>query len=163
MMKTTIRLTTFAAVVILSSLAMIACKQSVVSKSATVEELGQMNRDFAKALLAKNAAAAAMLYDENSSLLPPNEPIVTGRAKIQEYWQGLIDTGIVDVSVHTIDARSDGDLGYEIGAYELKLAGKDGKTTTDKGKYTEILKRDPNGKWISICGMWNSNEPAPAP
>lgn len=36
------------------------------SVSATVEELGQMNRDFAKALAAKDAAATAIVYDENA-------------------------------------------------------------------------------------------------
>ena len=160
-MNKTMRLTTLAAVVILSCLAMVGCNESRTTRSASIEELGQMNRDFAKALIAKDAAAAAMLYDENASLLPPNEPIVTGRDKIQEYWQGLIDAGLVDVSVRTIDAESDGDLGYEIGTFELKLAGENGETITDGGKYTEILKRDATGKWISIYGMWSSNEPAP--
>jgi ketosteroid isomerase-like protein len=160
-MNKTIRLTNLAAAVILSCLAMAGCKKSGATTSASMEELGQMNRDFAKALIAKDAAAAAMLYDANASLLPPNEPIVTGRDKIQEYWQGLIDAGLVDVSVQTIDAESDGDLGYEIGTFELKLAGENGETITDGGKYTEILKRDATGKWISIYGMWSSNEPAP--
>ena len=40
-------------------------------KQATVEELGQMNRDFAKALIAKDAAAAARVYDVNASLYLP--------------------------------------------------------------------------------------------
>jgi len=121
-----------------------------------------MNRDFAKALLAKDAAAAAGLYDVNASLLPPNEPIITGRANIQAYWQGLIDAGLLDARVKTIAAGNDGDLGYEIGTFELKIRGENGAVITDKGKYTEILKRDANGKWISLYGMWSANEPLPA-
>lgn len=132
------------------------------SKSATVEELGQMNRDFAKALTAKDAVAAAILYDENASLLPPNEQIVTGRANIQVYWQGAIDAGIIDASVKTIDAKSDGDLGYEIGTFTLRFKGAKGDTIVEAGKYTEILKRNSEGKWISTYGMWSSNEPMPA-
>ncbi len=46
--------------------------------SAIVEELGQMNRDFAKALTAHDAKAAAIVYDENASILPPNEPAIKG-------------------------------------------------------------------------------------
>jgi len=120
-----------------------------------------MNRDFAKALVAKDALAAAIVYDENASILPPNEPIISGRSNIQEYWQGAIDAGLIDASVQTIDAKSDGDLGYEIGTFELKFLGANGDTIVDRGKYTEILQRNAEGKWISIYGMWSNNEPLP--
>ncbi len=102
------------------------------------------------------------LYDENASLLPPNEPIISGRSNIQEYWQGAIDAGLIDASVQTIDASSDGDLGYEIGTFELKFLGENGDTIVDIGKYTEVLQRNAEGKWISLYGMWSNNEPMPA-
>jgi ketosteroid isomerase-like protein len=145
----------------------ISCKQESpdsekASPSASIEELGQMNRDFAKALTAKDAVAASILYDENASLLPPNEQIVTGRANIQAYWQGAIDAGIIDASVKTIDAKSDGDLGYEIGMFTLRFKGAKGDTIVEVGKYTEILERSSEGRWISTYGMWSSNEPMPA-
>ena len=145
---------------LLAMVSMTSCKQETVQapQKATVEELGQMNRDFAKALLAGDAQAAANLYDENASLLPPNEPIVTGRENIKAYWQGAIDAGIVGVSVKTISADSDGDLGYEIGAYELKLKTENDSIVVDTGKYTEILHRNSEGQWISLYGMWSNNE-----
>lgn len=130
-------------------------------KSATVEELGQMNRDFAKALTAKDAVAAAIVYDENASILPPNEPIVTGRANIQAYWQGAIDAGIIDATVQTIDAKSNGNLGYEIGTFTMRFHGANNDTIVEVGKYTEILERNEEGKWISTYGMWSSNAPMP--
>jgi ketosteroid isomerase-like protein len=141
------------------------CKENIAEtvepiKPATVEELGQMNRNFAKALVAKDANAAANLYTENASLLPPNEPIVTGRENIKNYWQGAIDAGLIAASVKTIDAGSDGDLAYEIGTFELKFQAVDGTIITDIGKYTELLKRNSEGKWMSIYGMWSNNEPA---
>lgn len=130
------------------------------NKSATVEELGQMNRDFAKALTAHDAVAAANLYAEDASLLPPNEPIVKGRENIQKYWQAGIDAGIVGASVQTIDAKSDGDLGYEIGRFEMQIKDSTGNIIVEKGKFTEILKRNADGKWMSIYGMWSTDEPA---
>lgn len=136
-------------------------KKEEVPKIATVEELGQMNRDFAKALTAKDAVAAAIVYDENASILPPNEPIVTGRANIQAYWQGAIDAGIIDATVKTIDAKSNGNLGYEIGTFTMRFHGAKNDTIVEVGKYTEILERNEEGYWISIYGMWSSNEPMP--
>jgi len=166
-METTLKTLTLLSVAFGLS-ALLSCKQQSTTSneeeiplSATVEELGQMNRDFAKALTDKDAVAAANLYDENASLLPPNEPIVSGRANIQAYWQGAIDAGIIDATVKTIDAKSNGDLGYEIGTFRLRFLGAENDTIVDTGKYTEILERNDEGRWISIYGMWSSNEPAP--
>ncbi|GAA4281874.1 YybH family protein [Gaetbulibacter aestuarii] len=151
---------------VLSILSLWNCKQEQketspqeMPKPATVQELGQMNRDFVEALKAHDAVAAANLYDENASLLPPNEDIVTGRENIRAYWQGAIDAGIIDASVKTLDAKSDGDLGYEIGTFELRFLGPDNDTIVDTGKFTEILQRNQEGKWISLYGMWSNNAP----
>jgi len=153
-------------ILVLSTL--LSCKQQSnnpekveLPQSATIEELGQMNRDFAKALTAKDALAAAIVYDENASILPPNEPIVTGRANIKAYWQGAIDAGIIDATVKTIDAKSNGDLGYEIGTFTMRFLGPKNDTIVEVGKYTEILERNAQGYWISTYGMWSSNAPMP--
>ncbi len=138
------------------------CKEEKpVIKSATMEQLGQPNRDFAAALIKKDAQSAANIYTEEASILPPNEPIIIGRENIKKYWEGLIEAGLIDVKVQTLDAKSDGDLGYEIGSYELKFQDSTGKTYLDKGKYTEILKRKPDGNWVSIFGMWSADSPEP--
>jgi len=164
-MKTTTKIFTLLIVTVVIS-TILSCKQEnknsekeEMPKSATLEELGQMNRDFAKALTAKDAVAAAIVYDENASLLPPNEPIVTGRTNIQAYWQGAIDAGIIDATVKTIDAKSEGNLGYEIGTFTMRFHGAKNDTIVEVGKYTEILERNKEGKWISTYGMWSSNKP----
>jgi len=147
--------------VLLFFFAMIGCMEKTETpKVATHEELSQMNKDFAQALNNKDAEAASLLYAEDASLLPPNEPICSGRENIKKYWQGAIDAGTTNVSVSTISTGSDGDLGYEIGRFELSYPGPDGNMIVEKGKYTELLKRTPEGKWISIYGIWNS-DPAP--
>ena len=76
-----------------------------------------MNRDFAKALNAKNAVAAANCYTEDATILPPNEAPVTGRANIQKYWEGALAAGAFDVHVATISTNSNKDLGYEVGRF----------------------------------------------
>ena len=127
---------------------------------ASKEELGQMNRDFAAALNAKDAAMAAACYTEDAVLIPPGEPMVRGRADIEAYWKGALEMGGVrDVSVETIDAKSSGALGYEIGSYVLTANGPDGEPVTDRGRFIELLERGADGKWYSTAGIWN---PAPA-
>lgn len=126
-------------------------------QSASAMELGQMNRDFAAALNAKDAARAAACYAENAVLIPPGEPLVRGRAGIEAYWKAALESGGVrDVSVETIDAKSSGTLGYEIGSYVLTANGPDGEPVTDRGRYIEILERGTDGTWYSTAGIWNA-------
>jgi ketosteroid isomerase-like protein len=161
-MNTKYKVVKLTTIILLLFVVMNGCKEKTeTNKAATPEELSQMNKDFANALNNKDAKAASLLYSEDASLLPPNEPIVTGRENIEKYWQGAIDAGTTDVSVSTISTGSNGDLGYEIGRFTLSYPGADGKMIVEKGKYTEILKRTADGKWISMYGIWNS-DPSPS-
>ena len=138
------------------------CRSPAQEKPATAEELSQMNRDFAAALNAKDAGAAANCYADDATLYPPNEAAVTGRENILNYWQGAIDAGATNVSVKTIATGSEGSLGWETGQFQMDIRTPDGKVVVDKGRYTELLKRNKDGKWVSIMGMWNADAP-PAP
>lgn len=144
--------------IILLCAAMTGCNnQPEAKKPATAEELSQMNRDFAKALNNKDAVAAANCYAEDATVLPPNEAPVTGRANIQKYWEGAIAAGTFDVNVATVSTGSNGDLGYEVGRFQMSFKDSTGKVTTERGKYIELLKRGADGKWISTHGIWNTD------
>lgn len=149
--------TTFFTASAMGILLFAACRQTPTVKPATAEELSQMNRDFVKALNAKDAVAAANCYTEDAMLLPPNEAPVKGRANIQKYWEGAIAAGAYDAEVATTTTGSDGDLGYEIGRLQMKIKMPDGQIITERGKYTELLRRGADGKWLSTMGMWNTD------
>lgn len=142
-------------------LALSACSDSrdpvATEVPASQFELGQMNRDFAAALNAKDAKAAAALYTEDAVLIPPGEPIVRGRQAIEEYWRAAIELGGVrEVSVETMDAGSSGSLGYETGNFRLTVDGPDGSAVVETGRYVELLRRESDGTWRSTHGIWNA-------
>ncbi len=141
-----------------SVLILTSCSNTTQSPASTSKsELGQMNRDFAAALNAKDAAKAASYYTEDAVIIPPGEAIVKGRAAIEAYWNGAIESGGVrDVSVETIDAQSSGDIGYEIGSYSLTANSPTGEAVRDNGRYIELLRRDPDGRWYATAGIWNA-------
>lgn len=97
------------------------CTNTDKSKPAIAEELSQMNRDFVKALNAKDAVAAANCYTEDATLLPPNEAPVKGRATFKSIGEGAIAAGAFDAEVATTETGSNGDLGYEIGRLQMKI------------------------------------------
>jgi ketosteroid isomerase-like protein len=145
----------FATVLLVSISLFFSCTNNNNIKPATAEELSQMNRDFARALNAKDAVAAANCYTEDATILPPNEAPITGRANIQKYWEGALSAGAFDVAVATISTNSNGELGYEVGRFQMSTKDSSGKVTTEHGKYIELLKRDKDGKWKSTHGIWN--------
>lgn len=133
------------------------CNNSNQNKPATADELSQMNKDFAKALNNKDAAAAANLYTDDAMELPPGEAHFSGKENIKKYWEAAIKAGAFDVSVSTIATGSDGDLGYEIGRFKMSMKDSAGKVTVESGKYLELLKRGEDGKWRSTHGIWNTD------
>jgi len=147
--------------VLISALSLNACSaERPVENDAPASqvELGQMNRDFAAALNAGDATAAAALYTEDAVLIPPGEPIVRGRPAIEDYWRGAIESGgSRDVSVETMDASSAGSLGYETGSFVLTVDGPDGEPLVDRGRYVELLRRESDGTWRSTHGIWNAS------
>jgi ketosteroid isomerase-like protein len=38
-----------------------------------------------------------------------------------------------------------------------------GKPVTDRGKYTEVWKKQADGKWKAVADIWNSDLPVSAP
>ena len=143
---------------ILVAIALASCSKPAAppaEASASKAELGQMNRDFVAALNAGDAAKAASLYAEDGVVIPPGEAMVRGRANIEAYWKGAIEAGVGNATVETIDAQSSGSLGYEIGSFTLTAKGPDGKPVKESGRYIELLKRGPDGRWYSTAGIWN--------
>jgi len=121
-------------------------------------EFGKIWATWAKALNAKDAAAAAAVYATNGELYPPGEAVVKGRAAIETYWKGAIDAGVT-ASITSVDSAVSGGLGYETGSYVLTIKGADGKTTTQPGKYVSIFVKE-GGAWKVRYDCWNAS-PAP--
>jgi ketosteroid isomerase-like protein len=151
------KFTSFTAMAFISFLLLASCTTTDKPKPATAEELSQMNRDFAAALNNKDAVSAASLYTEDATLLPPNEAPVSGRADIQKYWEGALAGGAFDVSVATTSTGSSGDLGFEVGRFQMSIKQLDGTVNVEKGKYIELLKRGEDGVWRSTHGIWNAD------
>lgn len=140
------------ATVLLSALAATAAAQQGNARAA----IEAANKMFVAAANKADAAGVAALYSTTAQAFPPNAPIVSGRAAIQELWKGVFSSGITSVSLTTSEVEAQGDLAYEVGSYEMKL--KDGKVA-DRGKYCVVWKRE-NGQWRLHRDIWNTNMPA---
>ncbi len=104
---------------------------------------------------AGDAAAVAGLYTEDAALFPPGGARVDGRAAIQAFWQGAIDSGMkVDV-LHAVEVEAGGNMAGEIGVFTLTVPAENGPTKVN-GNYIVIWKRS-GQSWQLHRDIWNTN------
>lgn len=94
-------------------------------------------------------------YAEDARVLPPNNPIVSGKAAILELWNGLMAAGLSDLKLDTTHIDVSGDLAYGVGNYVITMGGKQ-----DNGKYVVVYRRQRDGSWKAVADMFSSNSPA---
>jgi len=114
------------------------------------------NGEFAAAFARGDGAGVAALYSEKAQLLQPNGNIISGRAAIQTFWQGAIDSGLKQIKLETIEVHGTGGTTAEVGTYSM--LGGNGQVL-DSGKYVVLWKRE-KGRWWLYRDIWNSNTPA---
>jgi ketosteroid isomerase-like protein len=101
----------------------------------------------------------ANLYTANGQLLPPNSDFVTGGAAIQAVWQSVMDMGVKDAKLETVELEAHGDTAIEVGKYTLS---GEGDQVLDSGKFVVIWKQE-GAQWKLQRDMWNSSMAAPEP
>jgi uncharacterized protein (TIGR02246 family) len=120
----------------------------------------QVADSYVKATLAGDAKAIAALYTEDALEMPPNEPIVKGRAAIEQYYTKEFSgpTKVGQFTITHLESRAAGDTAYDVGTYQQSMT-PPGQTaaTSDTGKYVVILKRT-GGSWKVAYAIYNSDQ-----
>lgn len=109
---------------------------------------------------AKDAATIAQFYADEGVVMPPNQPLATGREAIEQFWQSMI--GIPEMTLtfqpERIEFSSAGDMALDRGTY--RFTGKPGGQAVDEtGKYLVIWKKV-DADWKVAADMFSSDKPA---
>ncbi|HXM38124.1 MAG TPA: nuclear transport factor 2 family protein [Gemmatimonadales bacterium] len=105
-------------------------------------------------------SATAALYTENAVLMPPNRGAVEGRAAIRAFFEAF--PALPDFTATPIDIDGRGDLAYVRGTYAFTMPGASGRPAmSDHGKFVEVRRRQPDGKWLVSVDIFNSDVPLP--
>jgi len=88
--------------------------------------------------------------------MPPDSPALTGAA-VHSLIASLIAGGASDMVLTSTTAYGVGDLAYLVGTASYKMGG-----ASETVKYTEVLRKNANGKWQYVVDMF-SGVAAPAP
>jgi uncharacterized protein (TIGR02246 family) len=136
--------------------------QSVRAQTAApAPEIVKVADAYVKAALANDAKAVAALYTDDAVEMPPFQPMVKGKANIEQYYvkQFSGPVKVKSFSLTHLDTKASGEVGYDVGTYAQTMSG--GEHPVDAGKYVVILRRSGN-EWKVAYAIYNSDQ-APAP
>jgi uncharacterized protein (TIGR02246 family) len=121
-----------------------------------VQGIAATYEQFIQALRRGDAVECAGVYPNDGIILPPNAPMQRGKQAIQEFFQALIDMGIRDATLETVELDTHGDTAIEIGRYTLRTQAAAGQPA-DTGKYMVVWRRQPKGPWKVSWDMFSSD------
>ena len=115
---------------------------------------------FAETLARGDMEAFGALHTEDTLLLPPNAPQLSGRQAVVSFYKEAVDAGYKNFSFSSVQVGSDGDLAYNVGRYSADVPTDEG-TTTDSGKFVDVYKRQSDGSWKIHVSIFNGDTPLP--
>ena len=112
-----------------------------------------------KAAQANDVNGAVTNYADDADWLPPNSPLVHGKAAIRAGWAKLVDNPgfTIDWQINKLEVARSGDLAYTIYTYQMALDGANGKPITDQGKDMAVWKKESDGTWKMVADTFNSD------
>jgi ketosteroid isomerase-like protein len=110
--------------------------------------LDRVLRDYESAYR-RGGSAVAELFTEDGFVLAGGRPPIRGRVAIAEYY----GAGRGPLSLRAIAFAAEGSAGWIIGGYSTA------RDAPDAGKFTLTLRKRPDGRWLIVSDMDNSNRP----
>jgi ketosteroid isomerase-like protein len=97
-------------------------------------------------------ALTESFYAEDAQLLPPNAPLVRGKAAIRAFWTAFLAAGATDCALETQDVGMSGDLAYNTGRWTANMGGQKAQ-----GKYAVVYRRQSDGGFKAIVDAFNAD------
>jgi len=121
----------------------------------TKRMIDSANKKFSEGFLRADASLTASVYSEDSIVFPPDSNFVLGKEAIEEFWKGVMISGVKEANLTTLDLLGSENFVHERGTGILKIQSKDGNVTEQKLKYVVVWKRIGN-EWKNLWDIWNS-------
>ena len=118
--------------------------------------------EYMKAVGNHDAAAVAALYAADAKLMPPGEPMVSGRSNIEAWGKGMFDMGVKSLDMKELDILEAGDLTISAGQFKLAIEPPGADRIEDVGKYMEVYRTKSDGTVEILLDIFNSDLQPPA-
>lgn len=125
------------------------------------EEITQVGAELGAAILAYDVDGMARAYAPDAIIMPPGGPEVVGQDAIRAWFQGAVDRfRFEEYRVTTSELVAHGDWALRRGGMFWRLAPKNGDDAiTLDTKFLQLWRRQSDGSWKILRGIWNANAP----
>lgn len=117
-------------------------------------DIARVLQDYSRAWQANDPTALAQLFTADGMALPSGKPPAQGAESIRKAYSEGAGTPLL---LRPIAFGASGELAYVIGNWGPSA------DKADYGKFTLVLKRGADGRWLIVSDMDNANAPRPRP
>jgi uncharacterized protein (TIGR02246 family) len=101
-------------------------------------------------------------YAEDAVRMPPDEPMVKGKAAILEWFKQEAEQYTLQIDNAPEEAQVDGDLAFMRGTFSGTITPKTGgESIPALGKWMAVYERQADGSWKVIADIFNRDNPTP--
>jgi ketosteroid isomerase-like protein len=127
---------------------------------STLQTLAKLREAWVRDLRTKQIEPILKFYAPDAAFLQPNGERITGSAALRTLFQTIMATFNSDLTLHSQNLETSGDLAYDSGDFQETLTTiSTGAKISSKGCYVIIYKRQPNGSWQIVQQVWTGTPP----
>lgn len=129
-------------------------------QTATLETLAKLREAWVQDLRTKQLEPILKFYAADAAFLQPDGERITGSAALRTLFQTIMATFNSDLTLHSQNLESSGDLAYDSGDFQETLTNiATGAKINSKGSYVIIYKHQANGAWQIVQHVWTGTPP----
>ena len=130
-------------------------------QEAEARALMQLSRRWSELVASGDLEMAIDFWAEDAVMLPPDLPVLSGKAAIREYVTGAANVPGFRISWEPESAHvsESGDMAYLIERNVTEVDGENGEKIVTHGKVVTVWRKDSQGQWKNVVDMWNAAPP----
>lgn len=129
-------------------------------QASTIAALARIREAWVQDLRTKQLEPILKFYAADAVFLQPDGARISGSGAIRTLFQNIMATFNSDLTLHSQNLETSGDLAYDSGDFEETLVVvATGAKITSKGSYIIIFKRQPNHTWQIVQHVWTGTPP----
>ena len=125
-------------------------------------EIYRLNHESVAAFNRGDVSTCASFYTEDATMLLPDQPLIKGRASIQDFLEGLSVLGVKLTPVEPSELLWSGDLACCAGTCEFRVSSEQGNSAARAGKFVTVFRREQDGSWKAVVDSFFTDTEANA-
>ena len=96
-------------------------------------------------------------WTDDATVLPPDAPVVKGKAAIREYVAAGFEIPGFEISWKSeeVTVAADGNWAYQLATNQVTVPDARGTLRTVVGRAVVIWRKEPDGAWRAAVDIWN--------